>query len=183
MMRILTTLFLAVVAFALRKVGRHASPLPAIPPPPLVDSASREAGHEESEPRPWALALVFGGVFLTIIVTMLVVGRMYTHFYSASPAMTAPVAETRFSYSPWARSSIADDWIDIDVQSQKRLGAYGWVNQASGVLHIPISRAMQLVIREGLPARQTATPDFPDPSAEKLPLSETETSSHAPNSY
>lgn len=33
------------------------------------------------------------------------------------------------------------------------LHAYGWVDKANGVVHIPIERAMQLTLERGLPAR------------------------------
>ena len=33
-------------------------------------------------------------------------------------------------------------------QQRKRLGSYGWVDRAGGRVHIPIERAMQMVIEE-----------------------------------
>ncbi|HVP44026.1 MAG TPA: hypothetical protein VMS96_11375 [Terriglobales bacterium] len=38
-------------------------------------------------------------------------------------------------------------------QEEQRLTSYGWVDQAAGVTHIPIERAMDLVAQRGIPAR------------------------------
>jgi hypothetical protein len=39
-------------------------------------------------------------------------------------------------------------------QEQKRLQGYGWVNQASGVAHMPIDEAKKLIRERGLPVRE-----------------------------
>jgi hypothetical protein len=38
------------------------------------------------------------------------------------------------------------------AQNQK-LDSYGWQDQSNGIVHIPIDRAMDLVVQRGLPAR------------------------------
>ncbi len=46
---------------------------------------------------------------------------------------------------------------DFRLREDQRLSSYGWIDQASGVVHIPIERAMELVAQRGLPTRmQTA---------------------------
>ena len=40
------------------------------------------------------------------------------------------------------------------------LNSYGWVDQKAGVVHIPIDRAMTLLLQRGLPARAAKPPDF-----------------------
>jgi hypothetical protein len=183
MFRVISTVLLAVLAFALRKVGTHA-PLPVEPPPAdRTDPESRRSGHEVSEPAPAAIAAVAVGLFLTIIVSMAVLGWMYVHLYSRREAMPAPLGETRFPHAIEAKSSIADDWTVINRQAHDRLETYGWVSQADGVARIPIERAMQVIVSEGLPARESKTPDFPAPSDEKRPLIETEGGNHVEKAY
>ena len=46
--------------------------------------------------------------------------------------------------------------VDLELfreRERKRLSTYGWIDRANGVVQIPIERAMELVAREGLPAR------------------------------
>jgi hypothetical protein len=40
---------------------------------------------------------------------------------------------------------------DFRLQEEQQLHSYGWVDQPSGVMHIPIDRAMELIARRGLP--------------------------------
>lgn len=39
------------------------------------------------------------------------------------------------------------------IQEQKTLYSYGWVDQNAGTVHIPIDRAMDLLVQRGLPVR------------------------------
>ena len=39
------------------------------------------------------------------------------------------------------------------MDQEDRLNSYGWVDQNAGVAHIPIDRAMDLVVERGLPVR------------------------------
>jgi hypothetical protein len=41
----------------------------------------------------------------------------------------------------------------IVEQETQRLSTYGWVNQKSGVVRIPVDQAMKLLAERGLPAR------------------------------
>jgi hypothetical protein len=42
---------------------------------------------------------------------------------------------------------------DIRINEDKTLYSYGWVNEKDGVVHIPIERAMDLLVQRGLPVR------------------------------
>jgi hypothetical protein len=42
---------------------------------------------------------------------------------------------------------------DFRLEEEKKLNSYGWVDEKTGVVHIPIERAMQLVTQRGLPTR------------------------------
>ena len=41
----------------------------------------------------------------------------------------------------------------VRIKEENTLNSYGWVDEGSGVVHIPIQRAMQLVVEQGLPVR------------------------------
>ncbi|PYX92592.1 MAG: hypothetical protein DMG71_17645, partial [Acidobacteria bacterium] len=48
----------------------------------------------------------------------------------------------------------------VVLQQEEQLNSYGWVDEKSGFVHIPIERAMQLIAQRGLPTRsQTSAPD------------------------
>lgn len=46
------------------------------------------------------------------------------------------------------------DQRQLQAQWEERLQSYGWVDQDAGVVHIPIDRAIDLVIERGLPTRE-----------------------------
>jgi hypothetical protein len=48
------------------------------------------------------------------------------------------------------------------------LYGYGWVDQKAGVAHVPIQRAMDLVLQQGLPARP-APASAPKDDGQKIP--------------
>jgi hypothetical protein len=45
---------------------------------------------------------------------------------------------------------------DIRLREEDTLSSYGWVDQKSGTVRIPIDRAMELVVERGLPVRSQA---------------------------
>jgi hypothetical protein len=40
-------------------------------------------------------------------------------------------------------------------ETQKELNNYGWVDEKTGVAHIPIEEAMKLIAGKGLPSRES----------------------------
>jgi len=55
------------------------------------------------------------------------------------------------------------------TQEEKELNTYGWVNQSSGVVRIPIGAAMDLLLKKGLPVRNNDL-QKPGPSSYDLML-------------
>lgn len=48
------------------------------------------------------------------------------------------------------------DTVDLEIMQQRErysLNSYGWVDQNAGIVHIPIEQAMDMLVRQGLPAR------------------------------
>ncbi|MEZ5361889.1 MAG: hypothetical protein R2748_05955 [Bryobacterales bacterium] len=48
-------------------------------------------------------------------------------------------------------------WADEQIRSVRdRASSYGWVDRESGVAHIPVERAMDLLLEEGFPQQENA---------------------------
>ena len=45
---------------------------------------------------------------------------------------------------------------DFRLNEEQRLNSYGWVDEKAGVVHIPIDRAMKLLVQQGLPTTPRA---------------------------
>ena len=58
------------------------------------------------------------------------------------------------------------------AKEDARLNSYGWINSSSGVVHIPITVAMDLLLKKGLPVRKSAGQPQPNqgPSSYQLQL-------------
>ena len=53
---------------------------------------------------------------------------------------------------------------DVRRSEEETLNSYGWVDQKSGVVHIPIERAMELVAQRGLPVHPASGVASPVPT-------------------
>ncbi|MBI5030846.1 MAG: hypothetical protein HZB51_09990 [Chloroflexi bacterium] len=72
-----------------------------------------------------------------------------------APAPTLP-AEPRLEAIPGLQLQ------ELRAIENKRLNTYGWIDQKAGIVHIPIERAMDLLIQRGLPVRPDADSKFQD---------------------
>lgn len=58
-------------------------------------------------------------------------------------------------------------WREFRSAEMERLSTYGWMDRTSGVVHIPIDRAMELVAERGIaPLAPLVPPASPTPGAE-----------------
>jgi hypothetical protein len=56
-------------------------------------------------------------------------------------------------------------WRDFRDAERERLGTYGWMDRSTGVLHIPIDRAIDLVLERGVVPLAPAPMAMPAPAA------------------
>ena len=49
------------------------------------------------------------------------------------------------------------DLREMEAAQQDRLNGYGWVDEGGRVVHIPIEKAIDVVVEKGLPTRTAAT--------------------------
>ena len=124
-----------------------------LPPPAAV-------GHETSDAQaaPIIKFLVFLGV-VTIVVAGLVVlfynylerreAQEKTARYPLAAGRARPLPPT-----PRLQTYPFDDIKDLRRQQQQPLQGYEWVDRNTGVVRIPIDRAMDLIAERGLPHRE-----------------------------
>lgn len=56
------------------------------------------------------------------------------------------------------RTAIMQSWQAQDRLVQKHLDGYGWVNRAAGIVHIPIDRAMNLIVARNISSGPATDP-------------------------
>jgi len=96
---------------------------------------------------------------LVLAVTLLGMYFTFDAFKKASPlgapATPIPVAEQQPQPVPRPLLQVHphQELKDYCAAQQKEVATYGWVDQPSGVVRIPIDRAEELILAKGLPAR------------------------------
>lgn len=121
---------------------------------------SIKAGHELTDVKVGPL-LQFG-VMMTVVVTLTMWGSL--KFHTALEAYFATSADVRHPMQdgaavpagPRLQTSEAKDYAAFKAEITKQVegdSAYAWVDRPADVVRVPIARAMELVLQQGLPHR------------------------------
>jgi hypothetical protein len=103
--------------------------------------------------------LISGLVLVTITALVLVLmGWLFNAFSTRQAAHDlppSPLAQTRPALPPEPRLQVAppQELQQLRAAEEAVLQSYGWVDQAAGVVRLPIERTMELVLERGLPVR------------------------------
>jgi hypothetical protein len=102
---------------------------------------------------------VGGGIALATVVSCLAMLLLFRWFLAAEVRKDEPVAPLiaesgpRTPPEPHLQTIPERDLQTMRAAETAALTSYAWVDRDSGRVRIPIARAMELVAREGLPAR------------------------------
>jgi hypothetical protein len=103
--------------------------------------------------------LIFGLALVVITVLVFVLmGWLFNAFSTRQAARDlppAPLAQTRPAQPPEPHLQVAPskELQLLRAAEEAVLQSYGWVDQAAGVVRLPIERAMELLLERGLPVR------------------------------
>ena len=116
-------------------------------------------GHETRDASVRAVVWTMG--FLAVgaaVVCMLVYGIFrYLADHPLSVAPANPMAETekqQFPPEPRIQVHPTIELKDLHAQEDRILSTYGWTDKKTGVVRIPIERAMELQLQRGFPTRK-----------------------------
>lgn len=121
---------------------------------PIAD-ANRERGHEFADIRFRGVALTAVLLVAFIALTLLALTGLFALLNNSrqaaiapsSPLVTTPIVPPE----PQLQADPAADWRSLRATEQARLDGYAWIDQGSGVVRVPIDRAMELLEQRGLP--------------------------------
>ena len=131
-----------------------------LPPPTAV-------GHETSDAQaaPIIKFLVFLGVVTIVTAGLMVWFHNYLERREAlEKTARYPLAAGRqrpLPPPPRLQTYPFDDIKDVRKDQRRLLDRYEWVDRTSGVVRIPVERAMDLIAERGLPYRAEAPPAPP----------------------
>jgi hypothetical protein len=100
---------------------------------------------------------------MAVVLAITLVGMRWTFDYfkrteplgpTASPLVTA--TQRTLPPSPRLQAQPHRELVDYCAAQQQKVTTYSWVDQGSRVVHVPVDRAMDLILARGLPARPSS---------------------------
>lgn len=139
------------------------------------DTHNDAVAHEHADVNLRAVMLSAVALFVVVLVSQVLMYLLFGWFDRqaaandpqvsplAAPATQMPDRTETPAFSPNqnAPQLLTNEPMALErhrAGEQKRLGEYGWVNQGTGVSHLPIETAKKLIAERGLPVREGAAP-------------------------
>jgi hypothetical protein len=123
----------------------------------LPDLARPGADHERSDIDVWAVGkFAIGLAFLCVLAMGLLFG-LFKYFQATTggpmPNQGLNVDARRLPPEPRLQTTPVTDLKEMRAAEDKILNGYSWVDQAHGVVRVPIDRAIDMLAQRGLPSR------------------------------
>lgn len=122
--------------------------------------------HENTDVDTWAVGKFGIALALTCLLSLAVLFGMFRFFQSVygDPSRRKAVFDPQKVFPQPQLEAEPRIYLDEIREAQRQtLDSYGWVDKPNGVVRVPIDRAMELLLKRGLPARSSA-PAAPDVS-------------------
>jgi hypothetical protein len=118
---------------------------------------SGKTSHERSDANAFPL-FVSGAVIVVVMAGGLWVSKLVEQALDSEAAERSPGAHPMADYrqapaSPLLQADTSTELRGHVAAEQARADGYGWVDPVDGVVSIPVDRAAELVLAEGLPSR------------------------------
>jgi hypothetical protein len=128
-----------------------------------------EARHEHADINIWAIGRFGIALALLCIVAVGLLAGLFRYFEAR---VGGPVPSTRVNLdatkkppAPYLQDAPITDLKAMRAAEEQILNGYGWIDQANGVVRVPIAQAIEMLAARGLPARQA----MPAPSNVTVP--------------
>ncbi len=123
--------------------------------------------------------LIFLGILFAVIVFVQLTVNALSHHLAFQAVLidkrilrreVVPSIAASRSYFPPPREQVSPqaDLQTFRAQKEAELNSYGWINRKAGVVRIPIDRAMDLILRQGLPVAAGSNENQTGPSSLQL---------------
>ena len=111
-------------------------------------------GHETSDVNVWAIGK-FGVALVAIcVISLVMLLGLFRYFQAQEETATTPKVEPRTIFpQPQLQQTPVLDLRAIRAEEDQILNSYGWVDQPKGVVRIPVSQAIDILAKRGLPSR------------------------------
>jgi hypothetical protein len=121
--------------------------------------AGASNAYETRDANPRSLLRFALGLFLTLVLSWAASKWIFDYFgrvQNLGPTATPFEQARALPPLPQLQVHPVQDLDRMREEQDQALDTYGWVDRSRGIVHIPIERAMDLVLERGLPARAPA---------------------------
>ncbi len=122
------------------------------------NQVTAEVGHELSDLSPRRISFFAIGLAALVIIALLLCYGLLAWMIKSEARRAEPPNQFAVLLEPMVQPRLAVEpgraLKALRQQEQTRLNSYGWVDQERGIVHIPIERAMDMLVQKGLPSRQ-----------------------------
>jgi hypothetical protein len=124
--------------------------------PPSEESVRR--GHEVRDVNPRVILWLGAGVLIMAavvhVVLWLALGGMRWSAEQSDPPRSPLAAEAAEPPPPHLQDKPQQEYTEYRREQDERLASYGWIDREQGIVRIPISRAIDLIVEQGVPKPQ-----------------------------
>ena len=127
----------------------------------MAEPTRTEPGYETSDISVRVVTWFAVGLIASAFIIHFVTAGLYRVFESAYPSRDAPsriaLHPHMIAPAPRLQPNPAIDLAQYQAAQKAKLNSYGWIDKQTGIIHIPIERAMELISQRGLPTRGPGT--------------------------
>ena len=131
-----------------------------------VEPEGIRSGHEttDADAKPIVGFLIALGLLLVLVMIAMMVmyNVLEARFERAGRDISPLIDVEQIPPDPKLQVNPTQELAEVEAWETERLTSYGWVDKDTGVFHIPIERAMEVLVESGLPARtpgESGTPE------------------------
>jgi hypothetical protein len=111
--------------------------------------------HEERDVQIRVLVIFGLGLVMMSILVFLIASWLFDAFAARRAKMEKPLSPLAGTWQPLAEPRLqvtpAQDLQKLRAAEQEVLSSYGWQDQTAGIVRLPITRAIDLLVERGLP--------------------------------
>lgn len=117
---------------------------------------NRDVSYEKRDVNPRAILWVGVAIIISAVVIHFAVGGIFDFFsareaHKGKPPATLVNAKRQPPPAPRLQTDAPADLQEMRARETTALESYGWVDRQKGIVHIPVERAMELLVERGLP--------------------------------
>ncbi len=124
----------------------------------MEENNQHRPGFEDTDINELAVGKVGVALLLVTIAAMGLVVGVFNYLKARDGGIAVTVDPVKVFPQPQLEKTPIPDLKAFREAEDETLNTYGWVDKQKGIVRVPISQAMEMVVKKGLPVRTAAPP-------------------------